>query len=115
SFHFALNNYVYKDNRIPPRGFTNAEYQANGVYIVGAEYADGQNWDVTTYTIPEGAVRAEVRLMYQTTTKDFVEFLRDENRGNKFDVNGAGRRIYEIWEKTGKAEPVTMASAVIEL
>ncbi|NOZ77016.1 MAG: hypothetical protein GXO65_04950 [Euryarchaeota archaeon] len=115
SFHFALNNHVYKDNRIPPRGFTNAEYRANGVYIVGAEYADGQNWDITTYTIPEGAVRVEVRLMYQTTTKEFVEFLRDENRGNRFDVNGAGQRIYEIWEKTGKAEPVTMASAVIEL
>lgn len=115
SFHFALNNHMYKDNRIPPKGFTNDEYEANGAYIVGAEYADGQNWDVTTYTVPEGAARAEVRLMYQTTSREFIEFLRDENKGNKFDVNGAGQKVYEIWEKTGKAEPVTMASAAIEL
>jgi Xaa-Pro aminopeptidase len=26
SFHFVLNNTTVKDNRIPPRGFTNAAY-----------------------------------------------------------------------------------------
>jgi hypothetical protein len=114
-FHFALNNHIYKDNRIPPRGFTNAEYQAHGAYIVGAEYADGQNWDVTAYAIPEGAVKAEVNLLYQTASREFIEFLRDENEDNRFDIKNAGQKVYEIWEKTGKSEPVTMASATIEL
>ncbi|MEO0649274.1 MAG: multiheme c-type cytochrome, partial [Planctomycetota bacterium] len=28
SFHFVLNNKIFKDNRIPPRGFTNAAFEA---------------------------------------------------------------------------------------
>ncbi|RMF89052.1 MAG: hypothetical protein D6733_07235, partial [Methanobacteriota archaeon] len=82
SFHFALNNHIYFDNRIPPRGFRNADFERRMAYIRGAEYEDGQNWDETEYTIPEGAAKAVVRLRYQSTSKEFVEFLRDENRGN---------------------------------
>ena len=47
SFHFVLNNYVVKDNRIPPRGFTNANFQAIQSPPVGYSYADGQYWDET--------------------------------------------------------------------
>lgn len=110
SFHFALNNHIFKDNRIPPRGFTNAAFEDNGAHIVGAVYADGQNWDQTLYSIPAGASRVEVNLNYQSTSKEFVEFLRDENIDNEFDVNGAGQMIYSIWENTGRAAPVVMES-----
>lgn len=115
SFQFALNNVMVKDNRIPPRGFTNAEFEANGAYIVGGTYEDGQHWDITDYTIPGGAVKADVTLKYQTSSKEFIEFLRDENVDNKFDVKEAGAKIYGIWEKTGKSAPVDMATATIEL
>ncbi len=115
SFHFAINNYVYKDNRIPPRGFTNADYEAALAYIRGATYEDGQNWDMTGYEIPEGAARAEVVLYYQTTSKEFVEFLRDENQDNPWDVFGAGKTIYDLWVRTGRSAPVEMARTTVTL
>ena len=35
SLHFVLNNKIYEDNRIPPRGFTNAAFAAFGGAPVG--------------------------------------------------------------------------------
>ena len=54
SFHFVLNNKVFKDNRIPPRGFTNAAYaEFGGGPTSDYSYADGQYWDETwSYDIP---------------------------------------------------------------
>lgn len=114
SFHFALNNHIYKDNRIPARGFTNAEYEDRMAYIRGAEYKDGQHWDTTEYTIPQGAASAKVTLKYQSTSKEFIEFLRDENRDNHWDVFNAGQRVYEAWVATGRAPPVDMATETIK-
>jgi len=103
SFHFVLNNMYVKDNRIPPRGFTNAEFEAIQAAPVGASYADGQYWDDTTYTIPANAARAEARLFYQTASKEYIEFLRDENT-----TNTAGQVLYDQWELLGKSPPVEM-------
>src|SRR5262249_25763075 len=54
-FHFAVNNQRLKDNRIPPRGFTNAGFASVLAAPVGASYADGQYWDDTSFAIPAGA------------------------------------------------------------
>ena len=51
SFHLVLNNVVLSDNRIPPRGFTNAAFEAIDAAPVGAAYADGQYWDEVTYPV----------------------------------------------------------------
>src|SRR6185503_6121733 len=67
SFHFALNNKIYKDNRIPPRGFDNSDFEENQVQPVGKTYADGQHWDSTSYAIPANATRAVVSVYHQTT------------------------------------------------
>lgn len=67
NFHLALANTKYFDNRIPPRGFTNAAYAEIGALPVGVTYADGQYWDDTTYPIPAGAARVVATLYYQTT------------------------------------------------
>jgi hypothetical protein len=115
SFHFALNNHIFKDNRIPPRGFTNATFDAAGAPVVGATYADGQYWDTTAYSVPNGATSAVVTLKYQTTTKEFVEFLRDENVGNAYDIKGAGQKLYDIWTSTGRSAPVSMATVTVNL
>jgi Cytochrome c554 and c-prime len=115
SYHFALNNHMFKDNRIPPRGFTNAAFNAAGAPVVGATYADGQNWDTTSYSVPNGATSAVVTLKYQTTTKEFVEFLRDENVGNAYDIKGAGQKLYDIWTNTGRSAPVSMATVTVSL
>jgi hypothetical protein len=45
SFHFAVNNKIHMDNRIPPAGSTNAKLLANQSPVIGAAYADGQNWE----------------------------------------------------------------------
>ncbi len=102
-FHFAINNTVVKDNRIPPRGFTNTNFEAVQAAPVGATYADGQHWDDTDFAIPAGAARAEVRLFYQTASKEYIEFLRDENT-----TNDAGIVLYNQWVATGKSAPVEM-------
>ena len=77
TFHFALNNTTYKDNRIPPRGYTVAAFNQPGLRPVGATYADGQYWDDTEYTVPAAAVRVVATLYYQTSSSDYIEFLRE--------------------------------------
>jgi hypothetical protein len=107
SLHFVLNNRIYEDNRIPPRGFNHAAFAAFGGAPVGHHYEDGQYWDDTLYTLPAGATRAEVRLYYQSTSKEFIEFLRDENK-----TNNKGQELYALWNDNGKCPPTLMAEAV---
>lgn len=95
SFHFVLGTGRSKDNRIPPRGFRRDEAVARLAQPVregataldlftAAEYSGG--WDDVVLAVPAGADRVEVRLFYQTTTREYVEFLRDE-------VNGEGSSL----------------------
>jgi hypothetical protein len=110
SLHFVLNNKVYKDNRIPPIGFTNAAYEDFGGAPVDYNYADGQYWDDTYYSIPLAATSTEVILYYQSTSKEFVEFLRDENV-----TNNDGNDIYDLWNNNDKCPPEAMETAEIAL
>ncbi|MCB2218862.1 MAG: hypothetical protein KQI35_00600 [Bacteroidetes bacterium] len=103
SFHFVLNDTIYSDNRIPPRGFTNANFKAIQSPPVGYLYADGQYWDETTYDLPFIPDSVEVTLFYQTTSKQYVEFLRDENV-----TNNTGQLFYDLWDQNGKSAPETM-------
>jgi hypothetical protein len=110
SFHFVLNNEVFKDNRIPPRGFTNGTFDAIGSPPVDYAYADGQYWDDTVYDVPAEAEQIRVRLFYQTVSKEYVEFLRDENR-----TDDAGQILYDAWSTAGKSPPVVMADTTLLL
>jgi hypothetical protein len=103
SFHFALNNTIVKDNRIPPRGFDNAAFEAGQAHPVGATYADGQYWDDTAFPIPLGADYAVVSVYHQTSSKEYMEFLRDENT-----TDTRGDIAYDEWEAAGKSAPVLM-------
>ena len=94
SFHFAIANKVYKDNRIPPRGFTNAKFAAVQAAPVGYSYDDGQYWDETSYDLPSNAVRADVMFYYQTSSKEYIEFLRDENTAPSPNI---GDTLYSLW------------------
>ncbi len=77
-FHIILNNKVFKDNRIPPRGFTNAAFAARDMQPVGVAYADGQYWDTTYYPIHPETTSITVRLMYQTASSEYLDFLSTE-------------------------------------
>lgn len=102
-FHFAANNVVAFDNRIPPRGFTTAGFAAVQAAPVGYSYPDGQYWDDTSFAIPAGSVRADVRLYYQSTSREYIEFLRDTNF-----TNSDGQTAYDQWVAAGKSSPVEM-------
>jgi hypothetical protein len=110
SHHSAFDNVIYKDNRIPPRGFTNESFRRIQSPPVGAGYSDGQYWDDIEYTPPVNAASVTVRLFFQTISKDFAEFLRDANY-----TNDTGDIFFEQWTLTGKSPPVEMASETIEL
>jgi hypothetical protein len=101
SFHFVLSDTVFTDNRIPPRGFTNAGFIEIQSPPVGYSYEDGQYWDDTDYHLPDGADSVHVWVYYQTTTKEYVEFLRDANM-----TNATGQNLYDAWVGQGKAPPV---------
>lgn len=105
SFHFLLNNTVELDNRIPPRGFNNAEFTAAGAGVIGATYADGQYWADVEYTLPVGVTKTEVALKFQIASKEYIEFLRDNNA-----TSDRGDILYQLWEATGKAPPETLAT-----
>ena len=112
SFHFALNDTLHKDNRIPPLGFTNAAFEAFGGPPVdpgfegpGPRYPDGQNWDAPAFALPPSAVSIAATLYYQSTSTEYIEFLRDENT-----TNSAGDDMHDAWITHGRAAPVAMAT-----
>jgi hypothetical protein len=134
-FHFVLLNKIVKDNRIPPRGFNKAAYQADGAFIVPADtYADGQNWDDTSYTfsIPGSEkIRIRATLYYQTFNKQYIDFLdhqdveptesnggraRDLPQGGVYaDFPTWGSALKQLWSDVGNGPPVEMGVAEFEV
>ncbi len=110
SFHLALNNVIILDNRIPPVGFTNDGFESVQAEPIGYDYIDGQHWDDTPYEIPAGAATAVVTLYFQTTSREYIEFLRDANV-----TDGTGQIAYDQWVKHGKSAPLDMATSMIKL
>ena len=111
SFHFVLNNTVIKDNRIPPQGVTQVEYDRPGLRPVGADYLDGltgnlKNWDETTYILPPSAQTVLATLYYQTSSKDYIDFLR------KFGGID-GQSVGELWD--GLKSPPQLVDLADEL
>ena len=91
NFHFILATGTHKDNRIPPRGFRIAEAPGRGAephwagataldYFTPAEYAGG--YDEVALALPPGGDRVVVSLYYQSTSREYIEFLRDEINGD---------------------------------
>jgi MYXO-CTERM domain-containing protein len=91
TFHFVLATGFHKDNRIPPRGFRVGEASARLAepawagaaapgYFTASEYAGG--FDDVSLTLPAGGDAMEIALYYQATSREYVEFLRDEIQGS---------------------------------
>lgn len=108
SFHFVLNDTTYSDNRIPPRGFTNANFESLGMPPVAYTYEDGQYWDDTFYALPNTAKSVTVRVYYQAVSKEYVEFLKAENT-----TNTAGDDLYALWDANGRGAPNLMAEKTV--
>ena len=108
--HMSLANTIVKDNRIPPRGFNNAAFGAAGAPVVDAVYADGQHWADVPLQVPAGAARAELRLYYQNTPRQYIEHLRDANHTDNW-----GEILYNLWVATGRGSPIEMAFLSVDL
>jgi hypothetical protein len=131
-FHLALDNCVARDDRIPPLGFSGGgDLEIRPVNYVYPETAPGSgvlvNYDITSYAIPVPAgavspITVTATLRSQTTSKEFVESLRDQAVANSspndcitrttgLPGKSRGRLLYDMWSRNGKAAPVAMASA----
>lgn len=114
SFHFALNNEIVSDNRIPPRGYSFDKFNASQAapYTDSKpdpnRYADGQYWDTTVYALPEDVAWGDVRLVHQVASKEYIEFLRDNNPN---EGQNNGQILFELWKQTGKSMPEVMVDA----
>ncbi|MCS7249123.1 MAG: hypothetical protein NZ840_12905 [Anaerolineales bacterium] len=108
SFHFLLNNTVLKDNRIPPRGFTNAKFDQDGLRPIGATYADGQYWDTTDFTVPSETARVVVTLYYQVASTEYLDFLR-QNGGLD------GESLWSLAQRTPNSPQVVQVARFPEL
>ena len=120
SFHFVLNNKVIKDSRIPTwkmryddlrdRNALPVPYDQYGNPGPGGEY---RHWDELIPLPPPGAVKADVELLYQPTSWEYIQFLVLANDGSVSFLANEGVNMLEAWIETGMAEPHTMASATI--
>jgi hypothetical protein len=116
TFHFVLNNKVVKDNRIPPYGMTyNDAEQRNVLPVPDIQYGNPgpggtyDYWDELVLTPPAGAVSAIIRLMYQPTSYEYINFLYQANNGNVAYLANEGTNLLDAWLNTGMAAPHEMA------
>ena len=118
TFHFVLNNTVVRDDRIPPYGmsFDNAR-ERNTLPVPIDQYGNPgpggkyDYWDDVTLNPPAGAVYADIELMYQPTSWEYIQFLYLANQGQDAFLANEGANLMDSWLNTGMAEPYVMASA----
>jgi len=118
--HLVLNDRIFRDTRIPPAGFVPDAVTAP----VGADFEtlpDGSlaNWDDADYevAIPVDAVgplTVTASLWYQTASRGYVEFLRDENVSGPDPLDpdpeapSRGAKIHALWDASGRSAPILM-------
>ena len=118
SFHFVLNNTVIDDNRIPPYGMAYNDAKTRNTLPAPATQYGGPTsggtfnyWDAVTLNAPAGAAYGEIRLMYQPTSWEYVQFLYRANEGADAFLAAEGANLLDAWLATGMAEPHVMATA----
>lgn len=115
TFHFVLNNTVMSDNRIPPYGMDYEQARRRNALPVPAEQYNGlsgtyDHFDDFALRPPTSAVRAEIALLYQPTSWEYIQFLYLANdRSNSF-LADQGEYLLDAWFNTGMAEPYLMAA-----
>jgi hypothetical protein len=74
-----------------------------------------EHWDDVELTPPPGAVRADVQLLYQSTSWEYIQFLDLANDGSVAFLADEGQNILEAWIHTDMAAPEVMATTTIVL
>ena len=119
TFHFVLNNKVVKDSRIPPYGMAYDESLRRSILPVPpSQYGDPGSggiynyWDEVALNPPTGAASADIQLMYQPTSWEYIQFLDHANDGSVAFLADEGANILDAWLNTGMAAPYVMASTI---
>ncbi len=89
TFHFVLNNTVVKDNRIPPYGMTYDEARKrNTLPVPATQYRQPGRWRnlqllgrASRSTRRPGPHTAQISLLYQPTSWEYIQFLYLANNG----------------------------------
>jgi hypothetical protein len=124
TFHFVLNNLVAKDNRIPPYGMRYDDPTSdddavarNILPVPGDQYGNPgpggtyEYWDEVPLNPPANAASAEIRLFYQPTSWEYIQFLYEANNGSVAFLAQEGDNLLDAWLATGMAAPYEMAFA----
>lgn len=118
TFHFALNNTIIKDNRIPPYGMRYDEARKrNALPFPASQYGDPgpggvfNYWDELALNPPTGSTYATIDLLYQPTSYEYQLFLLKANDRTNVFLADEGINMFQAWLATGMAEPHAMASA----
>ena len=97
-FHFVLNNYTVKDSRIPPAGFSNNWLSRRSLapvpenlFPLDSNPSDLQySFTITFSNIDPSAVSITAFLYYQTTSSEYIDFLRQSGGVDS-------QTLYELW------------------
>lgn len=120
TFHFALNNTVIKDNRIPPYGMNYDEAERRNASPVPQNQYDGTAGGVYDHYAevplnkPANAVSATIDLLYQPTSWEYIQFLDLANYPDNAFLDSEGSNMLDAWLNATPfkmAEPFVMATA----
>jgi hypothetical protein len=75
---------------------------ANGVY---------DHFENVPLSPPAGATRADVELLYQTASWEYIQFLRLANPGTSAFLATAGQDLFDAYRNTGGSAPEVMTTA----
>ena len=126
TFHFALNNYVSMDNRIPPYGMSyDVSERRNTLPVPANQYGGGHSgstynyWDEIFLSPPVNADHAQIDLLYQGTSWEYIQFLYLANNQENAFLGQEGVNMLDAWLNAPSAmdslnrkmvPPVVMAS-----
>lgn len=118
TFHFALNNLVASDTRIPPYGFRYDDaLERSALPVPPDQYGNPgpggvyQHQDIIDLNPPAAAATAQIDLLYQPTSWEYIQFLHLANSGQVTFLDDTGQDLLDAWLATGMAEPHPIASA----
>lgn len=122
TFHFVLNDTILSDNRIPPwRMSREIARQRNALPVPPELYGNPgptgvyEHFDRVPLAPPIGATQVSIDLLYQTTSWEYVQFLKLANDGRNPALADLGRDLLAAWFTAGDAttrmaEPHVMAT-----
>jgi hypothetical protein len=108
---------VLEDNRIPPYEYSyDSANTRNCLPMPATLYGNPgtggiyNHYDDVTLNPPSGAASGKIRLIYQTTSWEYIQFLFLANDGSVPFLADTGLDLAKAWYQTGMSQPEVMAT-----